>query len=285
MFIDKKTIKHVLTCLLVNNIFICFEFEFKLYLVLLIEPSSLQQYQTTKNRTSSCITYNKFRSEATNAGRQACEAECCNSADCDYGDLCNFHYGTGGFCEPCPGKTDRACAAPAHYNNPRGIAECKSVCVGWDEISGYKKKYMERIIAQIDDCETGFECGISDADLTAAMIYSTSYLLGNSISCTTYLKTNLVYDFKKNWETLSSFGLKGFTDVFFYDWREEWKAYEHMYEEDIDHVFNRRYYDFQWITSDSYPGLAVKPLNVDIMFQIVAINERKTCLHGRCRII
>ena len=199
MCLDEKTIEHVLTCLLVYNIFICFEFKFKLYLVLLIEPTALQQYQTTKNRTSSSITYNKFLSEATNAGRQACEAECCNSADCDFGHLCNFHYGTGGFCEPCPGKTHLACAAPAHYNNPRGIAECKSVCVGLDVISGlkenvYKKKYLERILAKVDDCETGFECGISDADLTAAMIYSTSYLLGNSISCTTYLKTNLVYD-------------------------------------------------------------------------------------------
>ena len=194
------------------------------------------------------------------------------------------------------------------------------------EISGLNEENLEFILEQIDDCETmdGFGCGISDADLTSAMMYSSSYHFGNNISCTTYLKTNLVYDLQTN-----KHGLKNFTDVFFYDWREQKELVEELvdvvedlledYEnddenddqedfdsywlsnitvdddyEDDDHgddavwpegLFNQRYYDFQWITSDPYPGLSPSPLNVDIMFQIVTINERKTFLQGRCRII
>ena len=227
------------------------------------------------------------------------------------------------------------------------------------KISGLNEENLEFILTQIDDCETmdGLGCGISDDDLTSAMIYASSYHFGNNISCTTYLKTNLVYDLQTN-----KHGLKNFTNVFFYDWREQKDLVEELVDvvedildiledddhpdddhEDYDHenddqedfdsywlsnitvdddyedddheddahgdydsynsyssdggriwrdgavwpegLFNQRYYDFQWITSDPYPGLSPSPLNVDIMFQIVTINERKTFLKGRCRII
>ena len=135
------------------------------------------------------------------------------------------------------------------------------------EISGLNEENLEFILKQIDDCETmdGFGCGISDADLFAAMKYTQFYKNGSEILCTTYVKTNLVYDLQTNTK-----GITGFTDVFFDDWRaQEVEGFND------DYLFDERYYIFQEITSDSYPGMIVNPIMVDIMFQIVTINERK----------
>ena len=155
------------------------------------------------------------------------------------------------------------------YSNPNGD-------YGWtgpsfiyaNQISGYTEAELENILAQVVDCETvdGFGCGISDADLTAAMEYTQFYLNGSEILCTTYLKTNLVYDLQTNDE-----GVTGYTDILFGDWRAEEAA-------DFNDVypFDQRYYTFQIYTSDAYPGVIVNPIMVDIMFQIVTINERKT---------
>ena len=137
-----------------------------------------------------------------------------------------------------------------------------------NQISGYTEAELESILAQVVDCETkdGFGCGISDDDLTAAMEYTQFYKNGSEILCTTYLKTNLVYDLQTNDQ-----GVTGYTDVFFGDWRaEEAEDFNDVY------LFDRRYYTFQTYTSDSYPGVTVNPIMVDIMFQIVTINERKT---------
>ena len=111
----------------------------------------------------------------------------------------------------------------------------------------------------------GFGCGISDDDLHAAMYYTQFYLVGSEILCTTYLKTNLLYDLQTNNQSITSY-----TEIHFHDWRAEDEA-----DFDDDYLFDERYYIFQDITSESYPGLSVKPIIVDIMFQIVAINERK----------
>ena len=137
-----------------------------------------------------------------------------------------------------------------------------------NQVSGYTEAELESILAQVIACDTidGSGCGISDVDLTAAMEYTQFYKNGSEILCTTYLKTNLVYDLQTNNE-----GLTSFTDVVFHDWRaEEAEDFDGVY------LFDLRYYIFQMITTDSYPGLTANPIMVDIMFQIVKINERKT---------
>ena len=155
------------------------------------------------------------------------------------------------------------------FNNPDGD-------YGWtgptyvynDSITGYSEDELKNIIAQIVACETsdGFGCGLSDADLMAAKEYTLTYYSGNEILCTTYLKTNLIYDLQTNTE-----GVTGFTDVVFHDWR----AYEDP-NWNGKYLFDQRYWDLQWYTSDAYPGLNTNPIMVDIMFQIVSINERKS---------
>ena len=137
-----------------------------------------------------------------------------------------------------------------------------------NQISGYTEAELKSILTQVVACETtdGFGCGISDADLAAAMEYSQFYKNGSEILCTTYVKTNLVYDLQTNTK-----GITGFTDVFFGDWRAE-----EAEDFNDDYLFDQRYLIFQDITSDSYPGMIVNPIMVDIMFQIVTINERKT---------
>ena len=137
-----------------------------------------------------------------------------------------------------------------------------------NQISGYTEAELKSILTQVVACETtdGFGCGISDADLAAAMEYSQFCKNGSEILCTTYVKTNLVYDLQTNTK-----GITGFTDVFFDDWRaQEVEGFND------DYLFDERYYIFQEITSDSYPGMIENPIMVDIMFQIVTINERKT---------
>ena len=147
--------------------------------------------------------------------------------------------------------------------------------IGWtgpkfvyaNQVSGYTEAKLKRILAQVVACETidGFGCGISDADLFAATEYTQFYKIGSAILCTTYLKTNLLYDLQTNTE-----GITNFTDIHFHDWRAEVAA-----DFDDDYLFDKRYYIFQSITSKSYPGESVNPIMVDIMFQIVAINEGK----------
>ena len=139
-----------------------------------------------------------------------------------------------------------------------------------NQVSGYTEAELKSILAQVDACETkdGTGCGISDADLFAAVEYTKFYKDGSEILCTTYLKTNLLYDLQTNTE-----GIMNFTDIHFHDWRAE-------QENDFDgvHLFDKRYFIFQSITSKSFPGLSVSPIIVDIMFQIVAINEGKIFL-------
>ena len=53
----------------------------------------------------------------------------CKRGSCGKGKLCNMDNGkSGGFCEPCPGKTDRDCFDRG-FSNGFGFAECRSVCV------------------------------------------------------------------------------------------------------------------------------------------------------------
>lgn len=142
--------------------------------------------------------------------------------------------------------------------------------IGWEgpkfvyanQVSGFTEEKLRGILAQVVACETidGFGCGISDADLFAAMKYSQLYKIGSEILCTTYLKTNLIYDLQTNTK-----GISNFTDIHFHDLRAE-------PDTDYDDLF-QRYFIFQQITSNSYPGDSVEPVMVDIMFQIVAINE------------
>ena len=136
-----------------------------------------------------------------------------------------------------------------------------------NQISGYTEAELESILEQVIACETidGFGCGISDDDLTAAVEYTQFYINGSEILCTTYLKTNLLYDLQTNNQSITSY-----TEIHFHGWRAEDEP-----DFDDDYLFDLRYYIFQDITSESYPGLSVKPIIVDIMFQIVAINERK----------
>ena len=136
-----------------------------------------------------------------------------------------------------------------------------------NQVSGYTEAKLKSILAQVVTCETkdGTGCGISDADLFAAMKYTQFYKNGSEILCTTYLKTNLLYDLQTNTE-----GISNFTSIHFHDWRAEDEA-----DFDDDYLFDKRYYLFQSITSKSYPGESVSPIMVDIMFQIVAINESK----------
>ena len=159
-------------------------------------------------------------------------------------------------------------------SNPNGdYGWTGSTFVYANQISGYTEAELESILAKVVDCETedGFGCGISDADLTAAMEYTQFYKNGSEILCTTYLKTNLVYDLQTNDK-----GLTGYTDVLFGDWRAEEAEDFPEYPLKEDYLFGKRYYTFQTYTSDSYPGVIVNPIMVDIMFQIVTINERKT---------
>ena len=154
-------------------------------------------------------------------------------------------------------------------NNPDGDYGWTGPTYVYDNfITGYSEDKLKNILAQIVACETsdGFGCGLSDADLMAAMNYTQTYLSGNEILCTTYLKTNLIYDLQTNTERVT-----GFTDVLFHDWRaEEDKDFNG------DYLFDLRYYGFQSYTSDAFPGLNSNPIMVDIMFQIVSINERKS---------
>ena len=136
--------------------------------------------------------------------------------------------------------------------------------------AGYTEDELKAILAQVVACETtdGFGCGINDDDLYAAMSYTQSWWDGNVISCTTYLKTNLIYDLETNAE-----GLTSFTDILYHDWRAE---DDEDFDAEVDgYLFNKRYYELQWYTSDAYPGVETNPIMVDIMFQIVTINERK----------
>ena len=138
--------------------------------------------------------------------------------------------------------------------------------------AGYTENELKDILAQIVACETsdGFGCGINDDDLYAAMNYTQTWWDGNVISCTTYLKTNLIYDLETNAEDLTNF-----TDILYHDWRRLWRA-EEASDFDGNYLFELRYYMFQEFTSDAYPGLNTNPIMVDIMFQIVSINERKS---------
>ena len=89
-----------------------------------------------------------------------------------------------------------------------------------------------------------------------------SYKDGNEVLCTTYIKTNLIYDLETN--QAGEGGLTSFTEIFYYDDRSNG-----------EYVFDERYKIFQHITSDYYAGYTIAPIMVDVMFQIVTINERK----------
>ena len=155
--------------------------------------------------------------------------------------------------------------------NPDGDSGWTSTFVYTPDLAwGYTEAELKSILAKVVACETidGFGCGISDDDLTAAVEYTQFYINGSEILCTTYLKTNLLYDLQTNTE-----GITNFTEIHFHDWRGEEKP-----DFDGKYLFDKRYIIFQAITSESYPGLLVSPIIVDIMFQIVAINEGKIFL-------
>ena len=95
-----------------------------------------------------------------------------------------------------------------------------------------------------------------------------SYKDGNEVLCTTYIKTNLIYDLETN--QAGEGGLTSFTEIFYYDWFDEDRS-----NFTGEYVFDERYKIFQRITSDYYAGYTIAPIMVDVMFQIVTINERK----------
>ena len=104
-----------------------------------------------------------------------------------------------------------------------------------------------------------------------------SYKDGNEVLCTTYIKTNLIYDLETNQATSlesgnksGKRGLASFTEIFYYDWFDEDRS-----NFTGEYVFDERYKIFQRITSDYYAGYTIAPIMVDVMFQIVTINERK----------
>ena len=154
--------------------------------------------------------------------------------------------------------------------NPDGDSGWTSTFVYTDhQISNYTEAELKSILAKVVACETidGFGCGISDIDLTVATQYALFFMYGNEILCTTYLKTNLLYDLQTNNQNITSY-----TEIYFHYWRE---ALKRGFNGDYS---LEKYTVFQAITSDSYPGFLVSPIIVDIMFQIVAINERKIFL-------
>ena len=85
-----------------------------------------------------------------------------------------------------------------------------------DHIPGYTESELKNLTARIIACETesGFGCGISHQDLRAAVYYVNLYWRSMEVLCTTYLKTNLIYDLETNNASLTHF-----TDIFYYDYR------------------------------------------------------------------
>ena len=170
-------------------------------------------------------------------------------------------------------------------------------------------------------------CGIEHADLKEAMEYvqdgfqndwkilnSLNHLIlkahlqtfqnGNKILCTTYLKTNLIYDLETNTAGINGKRLNSFTGIFYHDWRGRMSAdnstdysmdystdnstdystfdsrdystdYSTDNSTDYDALFDYRYAWFQVVTSEKLPGFTIPPVMVDVMFEILSINERK----------
>ena len=112
---------------------------------------------------------------------------------------------------------------------------------------------------------------------------SETYEEGNKILCTTYLKTNLIYDLAPS--ERPEYDLTSFTKIFYWDfiWLNGYEdnppltrnsdCYKSVTSRGTR--FGWRYKDFQDVSSDRYPGYYVAPVSVDMMFEILTINERK----------
>ena len=87
-----------------------------------------------------------------------------------------------------------------------------------------------------------------------------TYIYGEKILCTTYLKTNLIYDLETNSAGKNGTRLTNFTKIFYHDSRN------------FDQTkFNDRYLDFQLVIPDPKPGMKLSPMMVDVMFEVVNI--------------
>ena len=112
-----------------------------------------------------------------------------------------------------------------------------------------------------------------------------TYVNGTKILCTTYLKTNLIYDLETNTAGENGRRLTSFTEIFYHDWRNkaakdrEKRSWGKITGKDSKgnrgKEFDGRYLDFQDVSSDLYPGYTVAPVKVDVMFEILSINDRK----------
>ena len=102
------------------------------------------------------------------------------------------------------------------FSNPNGDNEWTWNFVYDDQIPGYTESELKNLTARIVSCETesGFGCGISPQDLRAAVYYVSLFFIDMEVLCTTYLKTNLIYDLETNNASLTHF-----TDIFYYDYR------------------------------------------------------------------
>ena len=108
--------------------------------------------------------------------------------------------------------------------------------------------------------------------------YFKTFKDGNKILCTTYLKTNLIYDLETNTAGINGARLNSFTEIFYHDYRSFTSTYGYISPSSLEQFngqFDKRYIDFQRITLDLHPGLTLAPVMVDVMFEILSLNERK----------
>ena len=103
--------------------------------------------------------------------------------------------------------------------------------------------------------------------------YFKTFKDGNKILCTTYLKTNLIYDLETNTAGINGARLNSFTEIFYHDWRNSISMGHNS--TDYNPLFEMRYMVFQLVSSEKQPGFTIAPVMVDVMFEILSLNERK----------
>ena len=103
--------------------------------------------------------------------------------------------------------------------------------------------------------------------------YFKTFKDGNKILCTTYLKTNLIYDLETNTAGINGTRLNSFTEIFYHDWRNSISMGHNS--TDYNPLFEMRYMVFQLVSSEKQPGFTIAPVMVDVMFEILSLNERK----------
>ena len=108
--------------------------------------------------------------------------------------------------------------------------------------------------------------------------YFKTFKDGNKILCTTYLKTNLIYDLETNTAGINGARLNSFTEIFYHDWRNSISMGHNPTNHnstDYNPLFEMRYMVFQLVSSEKQPGFTIAPVMVDVMFEILSLNERE----------